>query len=183
MELSKEEILKLDEILKFLNNERFKNYDILYLENYFKITREKYQFLYNHICNFSIEETNIGNVVDKGFDYQSIECDYRTDRFIKNGGFKGYYKMKKERELEKIKPTIIAENYIGGNNHGIQSSRSELKKVKTTETNHPQPKEIKENPIISFISKFWWKILIPISIVIIGILIERDVINITKCFK
>jgi hypothetical protein len=175
MELSKEEILKLDEILKFLNNERFKNYDIEYIENYFKIPIEEYQFLYNYICNFSINETDIGNVIDKGL---GIECDYRTDKFIRNGGFKEYYKMKKERELEKIKPTIIAENYIGGNNHGIQSSRSELKKVKTTETIHPQPKEIKENPIISFISKFWWKILIPISIVIIGILIELILQNV-----
>ncbi|MFT6689452.1 MAG: hypothetical protein ACJAX7_002486 [Saprospiraceae bacterium] len=29
-------------------------------------------------------------------------------------------------ELDKIKPTIIAENYIGGNNHGIQSSKSDF---------------------------------------------------------
>ena len=31
-----------------------------------------------------------------------------------------------KRELEKIKPTIIAENYIGGNNHGIQSLKSDF---------------------------------------------------------
>ena len=156
MELKKTEILKLDEILKFLNTERFKDYDILYLENYFKINREEYHFLYNHICNFSINGDDVGNIKDKGTHYQTIECDYNTDRFIKNGGFEEYYKLKKERELENNKPNINIENYIGRDNNGTQSSRSELKDVKITQTIHPQPKEIKENPIMSFISKFWW---------------------------
>ena len=40
------------------------------------------------------------------------------------GGYFKYLDFIEKRELEKIKPTIIAENYIGGNNHGIQLSRS-----------------------------------------------------------
>lgn len=180
IEISKEEILKLDEILKFLNTEKKYQYDNQYLSNHFEIQLDKFEFLYNEICNFSLNESYIGNILDKGSRYQTIECDYHTDRFIKNGGFEEYYKLKKERELEKNKTNINIENYIGRDNNGTQSSRNEVTDVKITQTIHPQPKEIKENPIMSFISKFWWKILIPVSIVIIGILIERDVINIRK---
>lgn len=94
------------------------------------------------------------------------------------GGYFKYLEFIEKKELEKVKPTIIADNYIGGDNHGIQSSRSELKKIKTIQKIHPQPKEIKQNPIISFLSKCWWQILIPLTIVIIGILIEKGIINI-----
>ena len=90
--------------------------------------------------------------------------------------------MKKEREFENNKPNIKIKNFIGRDNNGNQSSFSDLKKNNIEQNIHPQPKEIKENPIMSFISKFWWKVLIPIAIVVIGILIERDVINIRKLF-
>lgn len=182
MELSKEEILKLDEILKFLNNEKIYEYDNQYLANHFEIPLDQFEFLYNEICNFSINETNIGNMLNKGSHYQKIECNYKTDRFIQNGGFENYYRMKKEREFENNKPNIKIKNFIGRDNNGNQSSFSDLKKNNIEQNIHPQPKEIKENPIMSFISKFWWKVLIPIAIVVIGILIERDVINIRKLF-
>ena len=42
------------------------------------------------------------------------------------GGYFKYLDFIEKRELEKIKPTIIAENYIGGNNHGIQSLKSDF---------------------------------------------------------
>lgn len=51
-------------------------------------------------------------------------------------------------------------------------------KTETKQPIHPKEKEKQQNPIFSFVVKFWWQILIPLAIVVIGILIERDVINI-----
>jgi hypothetical protein len=171
MELSKVEILKLNEILKFLNNERFKEYDILYLKSHFKIDREEYMFLYNHICNFSTIEHNIGNVTDLGKDYQKIWCDYNTDRFIKNGGFEKYYKVKKTKELESIKPNITAKNYIGGDNYGFQSLDTDLINPAIQKANkiipHNPPKR-------SFLEIASWVFGIIVAVIVIYEFIIKD---------
>jgi hypothetical protein len=57
-----------------------------------------------------------------------------------------------------------------------QSNDSSVLKTEIKQTIYPKEKQ--QNAIISFIVKFWWQILVPLAIVIIGILIERDVINI-----
>jgi len=81
--------------------------------------------------------------------YMSKEPDWfeLTEKGIlakSKGGYFKYLDFIEKKELERIKPTIIAENYIGGNNHGIQSSRSAFIKPaiqnanKITETNAPK---------------------------------------------
>ena len=126
MELEKDEILKLDDILRFLNDNRNISFENEYLPNHFQIPLEKFDFLYNEICNFSVNGDEIGNIKDKGTHYQTIECDYRTEIFIKNGGFEEYYKLKKLSEAENKKPNIKIKNFIGGNNNWYQSLDSDL---------------------------------------------------------
>ena len=63
--------------------------------------------------------------------YISKEYDWfeLTEKGIsakEKGGYFKYLVFIEKKELEKIKPTIIAENYIGGNNLGIQSSKSDF---------------------------------------------------------
>jgi hypothetical protein len=82
-------------------------------------------------------------------------------------------------ELESEKAKIIMNSF---NNSTIgqlnQSDELSVLKTEIKQTIHPTPKDIKQNPIISFIVKCWWQILVPLTIVIIGILIERGVIDI-----
>lgn len=59
-----------------------------------------------------------------------------------------------------------------------QSDELRVLKTKIKQTIHPSSSEIKQNPIISLIVKCWWQILIPLTIVIIGILIERGIMDI-----
>ena len=42
------------------------------------------------------------------------------------GGYFKYLEFIEKERLEKIRPIIISENYINGDNHGFQSSRSDL---------------------------------------------------------
>lgn len=164
IELSNDEILKLDSILLFLNNTKGCEYDNQYLANHFQLSLEEYEYFYNQICNFSMNEHNIGNVLNKGKDYQKLWIDNYTDRFIKNGGFEKYYRLKKERMTENNKPNVIAENYIGGDNYGTQSSNNAFKSP-TIETNvKTTPKEPHKKSWIEIVS---WIITIVVGITII----------------
>jgi hypothetical protein len=82
-------------------------------------------------------------------------------------------------ELEPEKAKIIMNSF---NNSTIgQFNQSDALSVLKTEIKqiiHPKEKEKQQNAIISFISKFWWQILIPASIVLFGILVERNIIDI-----
>ena len=64
------------------------------------------------------------------------------------GGYFKYLDFIKKRELKKIKPTIIAENYIGGDNHGNQSSNNSITNNSIANPNNDQ----KANSIML---KFW----------------------------
>jgi len=59
-----------------------------------------------------------------------------------------------------------------------QSENLSVLKTEIKQVIQPNVKEKQQNAIISFVEKFWWQILVPLAIVIIGILIERGVINI-----
>lgn len=114
------------------------------------------------------------------FNYISKETDWfdLTEKGISaksKGGHLKYVDYIEQKESERNKPTIIAENYIGGNNQGIQASNINLK---IKQQNQPIQQEIGQSPIISFLLKFWWQVLIPLSIIIVGILIEKKIINI-----
>ena len=90
--------------------------------------------------------------------------------------------LKGKEYIDKIDNAKIndSKNYFRGANIVQLNQADDLSVLKTKikQTIYPTPKEIKQNPIILFIVKCWWQILIPLAIVIIGILIERDVINI-----
>ena len=104
-------------------------------------------------------------------------------RFSDNG--KLYMELTEKKGNQSYNNTIESVNltqnigqYIGGDNHGIQSSFDKVTHTEIKQTIQPTPKDIKQNPIISFIVKFWWQILVPLAIVVIGILIERGIIDI-----
>ncbi|MFE3866850.1 hypothetical protein ACFX5E_02025 [Flavobacterium sp. LS2P90] len=171
MEFSKEEILKLDEVLKFLNNLKDCEYDNQYLAKHFEISLEQFEFLYNQICNLSTNEFNIGNILDKGSHYQKIWCDYHTDRFIENGGFKEYYKLKKERELEIKNITNNFNNStIGQFNQSDDLSvvKTEIKKII-----QPKEKEKQQNAIAESIGRWFWQIVIPLLIGVVLLAIQQ----------
>ncbi len=152
MKFSEEEMLKLDEILKFLNNEKLYEYDNQYLANNFRIPLEQFEFLYNKIAEFSMVEYPIAKILNQNTNYPKIECNYSTDCFIENGGFKEYYKLKRQKELENKKPNVIAENYIGGDNYGNQSSNSFSNNPSTINTIANPSNELKTNSVML---KFW----------------------------
>lgn len=99
---------------------------------------------------FSITEGIVSLGVKLGyFEYLSKEKDWYdlTEKGIlakSKGGHLKYIDFIEKSELEKIKPTIVAENYIGGNNHRIQSSKTEFispeiqNASKTTASNPPK---------------------------------------------
>ena len=68
--------------------------------------------------------------------------------------FKGikYLKEIENKELEKVKLTIVAENYIGGDNHGNQSSNNFSNNPITNNTIANPNNDLKANSIML---KFW----------------------------
>lgn len=100
------------------------------------------------------------------------------NKIIINGGWLKYLENENLINKKNKSSTIITENYIAGDNYGNQLSFRESKNTSIKQQNQPISNEIKQNPIISFLSKFWWQVLIPLAIVIIGILIEQKIINI-----
>ena len=94
------------------------------------------------------------------------------------GGYFKYVEFIKNKELESNNKTTI--NNFNNNTIGQFIQDSDLKNL-TIEIKHksqPIAKEKQHKAIISFISKFWWQILIPVSIVLFGILVERKIIDI-----
>jgi hypothetical protein len=106
-----------------------------------------------------------------------IKCRVITnENIIAKIEFKGVeYLNKIESENNKIITNTFNNSTIGQLN---QSDELSVLKTEIKQTIHPTPKDIKQNPIISFIVKCWWQILVPLTIVIIGILIERGIIDI-----
>jgi len=170
-ELSNEETSKLDEILMFLNDTKGYSYEKPFLIEKFEISLEQYDFLYNKIVEFSLNEHSIGNILDREKRYATIECDFSTERFIQSGGFKGYYNLKKEKELQQSQSNI--NNIFNGS---IKNSKIEIDNSSQKNTNKSITKILeqkKENKLLEFISKFWWQILIPFALIVGGLLVDK----------
>ena len=89
------------------------------------------------------------------------------------------------QDFEKLRKYIESDSKTGNINYNYknvaQVNQADFLNLKNTEikqTNHPKTNEKQQNAIISFIEKFWWQILIPLSIGILLILIDKGVINI-----
>ncbi len=103
-----------------------------------------------------------------------ISITSSTVAFHANGGFTEQYRNK-----ENEKSSTIINDFSGSTIGQVNQSKSLI--VKQTEiksTTTPKKKEKQQNVIISFIGKFWWRILIPLLIGIILTMIEKGVINI-----
>jgi hypothetical protein len=72
----------------------------------------------------------------------------------KNGYFK-YIDFIEKRELEKVKPTIVAEKYIGGDNYENISSKNLNINSNNPTTNNAIPNAKNESQTNSIILKFW----------------------------
>jgi hypothetical protein len=125
--------------------------NILY-EKYISPTEtEKYDFL-----EFCDKVVLLGNKLSY-FKYISKEPNWfeLTDKGIlakEKGGHLKYKKFINDKELEKLKPKIIAENYIGGDNYGTQSSNNFSNSPITNNTIANPNIDRKAN---SLILKFW----------------------------
>lgn len=120
--------------------------NILYEKYLNPITNEERE-KYFEICDGLV---NIG--VKLGyFKFISKETDWfdLTEKGIlakSKGGHSKYIDFIEHKELEKTKPTIVAENYIGGNNNGIQASKSNIHKprIHNIKSNHQQKRFLLE---------------------------------------
>lgn len=76
------------------------------------------------------------------------------NKIVISGGWIKHLEMEKESRINEINKTstIIAENYIGGDNYGIQSSKNFSKSPITNNTTANPNNELKTNSIIL---KFW----------------------------
>ena len=130
--------------------------------------REEYFEICDKVVSLGVK---LGYIKYISKEYEWFELTEKGITAKSKGGYFKYLKFIENKELEKIKPTIIAENYIGGDNHGTQS----LKNLKTEikQIIHPKTKEKQQNAIISFIEKFWWQILIPLSLGITLLAIQQ----------
>lgn len=133
--LTNDEISKLDKIIIFLNDNKVFQYEKSYIAEKFNLSIEEYDFLYSKIVDFSLNEFTIGNILDKNSRYPSIECNFSTSLFIKNGGFKQYFKSEKKNNTNKkseIGQSIIASNVTinNGNIKTLNQERSLRKKSK-----------------------------------------------------
>ncbi|MFC4740240.1 hypothetical protein ACFO3U_09575 [Flavobacterium ponti] len=170
-ELNNKEIYKLDEILIFLNSNKGYGYENYFLAEKFEVSLHQFNFLYDKIVEFSLNEFSIGNVVDRGKSYAKIECNYLTDRFIQSGGFKKYYSLKKEKELQQNQSQI--NNIFNGS---IINSKIEIDNSSNKNNDESITKNFEkngENKFLGFLSKFWWQILIPFALLVVGLLIEN----------
>lgn len=125
--------------------------NILYEKYIFPTETEKYDFL--EFCDRLVK---LGNKLSY-FKYMSKEPDWfeLTEKGIlakEKGGHLKYEKFINDKELEKVKPNIIAENYIDGNNYGNQSSNNFSNIPKTNNTTANTNNDLKANSIIL---KFW----------------------------
>jgi len=162
IDISCEEILKLDKILFFLNENKRYSFDKIFLAEKFEITLDEFNFLYQKIIQFSIDEYHIVNVLDKNTNYKSISCDFSTDHFIKSGGFKEYYRIKKERELDNkkhninIEKIIVRDNYenISSKNLNISSKNLNINSSNPT-TNNEKAITNPKHTINSIMLQFW----------------------------
>ncbi|MFM9825835.1 hypothetical protein [Flavobacterium sp.] len=93
-----------------------------------------------------------------------------SDIMLTEGG-RHYFELKHPN-------TILADTYVGGDISGVYLSRSNLKNTEIKHNDQPKANDNKNNKIISFIVKFWWQILIPLTFVILSaILSSKRVMN------
>jgi hypothetical protein len=85
-------------------------------------------------------------------EYDWFELTKKGISAKEKGGYFKYIDFIEKKELERIKPTIIAENYIGGNNHGTQSLNNFSNSPITNNTIANPNNDRKANSIML---KFW----------------------------
>ncbi|MDI6050162.1 hypothetical protein QLS31_10005 [Flavobacterium sp. XS2P24] len=116
----------------------YKYLDIIIIESEIAEQNNSMNILNEKYLDSSIESEKFFRITDGAvtlgaklgyLKYISKEPDWfeLTEKGIlakSKGGYFKYLEFIEKKELERIKPTIIAENYIAGNNHGIQSSKS-----------------------------------------------------------
>lgn len=170
-EFTDEEISKMDEILKFLDENKKYIFDERFLSKKFELSLEEYKFYYSKIVEFSQNEFSIGNILDANSRYPSIACNFSTERFIQRGGFKNFYLLNKEKELKQSTGNI--NNIFNGpiNDSRIDIDNSSHKQIDKTTTNFYD--EIKRNKLSEIIAKYWWQLLVPLALIIIGLVIEK----------
>lgn len=154
----KYEMFSLDGVVNELNLNKTKDrqFNVIYLE----ITNllKEYEFI-KHVPNTS--------------GYFKLSKNGKIAK--EKGGYFKYIEFINNKELESVKQTIIAENYIGGDNLGFQSSKSDFTAPITINAKqNPSIKPDKKSSLQNFFSNPW-------LLLISGIAIEE--ITIGKLYK
>jgi hypothetical protein len=151
--------------MKIKEAELYKYLDILLLESDIAESNSSKNILHEKYLNpISSEEREeyfeiCDGVISLGvklgfFKYISKESDWYdlTEKGIlakSKGGYLKFVEYLEKKESESVKATIIAENYIGGNNHGVQASKSNIHKPRIQYSTNSKEKT-------SYLEKLSW---------------------------
>ena len=124
---------------------------ILQEKHIFPVENEKYEYL-----EFCGRLVSLGHKLKyfnlKNKEYEWFDLTEKGIEAKEKGGHFKYLDFIQNKKLEKIKPTIVAENYIGGNNNGTQSSKKFSNSPIINNTTANPSNDRNKNSIIL---KFW----------------------------
>jgi len=138
----------------------------------------------NNIVDHKSHEKNISDLINFLKSYKIISKK-NTNSFEVSDGFL-FHKLldvKSMSDFEKWyshKDKFIVSNDFSGATIG-QFNQSDFLKIDKTEIKQITPPKTNEKQyilIVSFIVKFWWAFIIPLAATIVGILIEKGIIDI-----
>lgn len=138
----------------------------------------------NNIVDHKSHEKNISDLINFLKSYKIISKKNKNSFEVSDGFlFCKLLDMKSMSDFGKWysdKDKSVINNDFSGATIG-QFNQSDFLRVNKTEMKQitpPKTTERQQNPIISFIVKFWWAFIIPLAATIIGILIEKGIIDI-----
>jgi hypothetical protein len=123
--------------------------NILY-EKHLKPISDSEREEYFDICEQTVSlGSKLGFMKRISKEYDWFELTEKGIQAKELGGYFKYIEFIKNKELESKTSNIIAENYIVGNNYGIQSSKSDFKSpitqtINPTTHKHPNTKSVLE---------------------------------------
>lgn len=138
----------------------------------------------NNIVDHKSHEKNISDLINFLKSYKIISKKNKNSVEVSDGFlFHKLMDIKSMSDFEKWysdKDKSIVNNDFSGSTIG-QFNQSDFLRVNKTEIKQINPSKTNEKqhtPIISFIVKFWWAFIIPLAATIVGILIEKGIIDI-----
>jgi hypothetical protein len=107
MILSQSEIAKLDKLLSYLyENRKYSPRHDSDVSKHMGISVEESAYLRRTLIEFSEQEECLGRLMEASSPNRFLKLEYEAERFIKNGGFKSYFKKKNKSQKSPIMELI-----------------------------------------------------------------------------